>query len=95
MKIILVNISDLTVHVFADVYIEDVQINFGVAPMGSMVCEAIQCMEDNLCGWTGMNITARTARTFKVKIGPSGGLRGYEHITGKVCCPVQSIKIYT
>ena len=65
--------------------IENVQINFGVAPTGNLECQTTpQCMEQNICGWSGTTITSRVARTFRVKIGPSGGLRGYEHITGKI-----------
>lgn len=65
--------------------IENVEINFGAAPTGNMQCQATpQCMQQDLCGWSGVTITSREETTFKVKIGPSGGLRGYEHITGKV-----------
>ena len=65
--------------------IANVEINFGEDPTGNMVCQAPpQCTEEDLCGWTGMTITAREARTFRVRIGPSGGLRGYEYITGEV-----------
>lgn len=64
--------------------IENVQINFGTAPTGNMQCEASpQCIEEDICGWSGVTITSRVARTFRVKIGLSGGLRGYEYITGK------------
>ena len=64
---------------------ENVEINFGEDPTGDMVCQAPpQCIGEDLCGWTGMTITAREERTFRVKIGPSGGLRGYEYITGRV-----------
>ena len=67
---------------FADA--ENVEINFGAAPTGNMQCQASpQCMEEeNICGWTGMTITSRVEKTFRVRIGPSGGLRGYEYITG-------------
>ena len=50
------------------------------------MCQApLQCvMDEQLCGWSGITITAREATTFRVVIGPSGGLRGYQYITGKV-----------
>ena len=66
--------------------IANVEINFGEAPTGDMVCQTPpQCvMDEQLCGWSGMTITAREATTFRVIIGPSGGLRGYQYITGKV-----------
>ena len=67
---------------------ENVQINFGAAPTGNMQCQSSpQCMEEEskkICGWTGMTITSRVEKTFRVRIGPSGGLRGYEHITGNI-----------
>lgn len=65
--------------------IDDVEITFGAAPTGNMQCQASpQCMQQELCGWSGNSITSRVATTFEVKIGPSGGLRGYEHITGEI-----------
>ena len=36
-----------------------------------------------MCGWTGKAIAANSPTTFRVRIGPSGGPRGYEFITGK------------
>ncbi|XP_065916179.1 protein Skeletor, isoforms B/C-like [Dysidea avara] len=61
----------------------DYQINFSSAPTGDMVCSgSLQCVTEDICGWTGQTITAMEATTFRVRIGPSGGLRGYEHITG-------------
>ena len=44
--------------------------------------EALQCMEEEVCGWRGHSMTAMEPTTFTVKIGPSGGLRGYQYITG-------------
>ena len=35
-----------------------------------------------MCGWTGKTISANDPTTFRVRIGPSGGPRGYEFITG-------------
>ena len=65
--------------------IANVEINFGEDPTGDMVCQGTpQCIQEDLCGWSGMTITARESTTFRVVIGPSGGLRGYEYITGKV-----------
>ena len=50
-----------------------------------MVCNGSpQCAMEDICGWSGQTITAMEARTFRVRIGPSGGLRGYEYITGEV-----------
>ena len=65
--------------------IANVEINFGEDCTGDMVCQASpQCIQEELCGWSGMTITARESTTFRVVIGPSGGLKGYEYITGKV-----------
>ena len=61
------------------------QINFGTTPSGNLACVGTpQCVVEDICGWTGQSITAMEATTFRVKIGPSGGLRGYEYITGEV-----------
>ncbi|XP_065916181.1 protein Skeletor, isoforms B/C-like [Dysidea avara] len=61
----------------------DYQINFSSAPTGDMVCSGSpQCAMEDICGWTGQRITAMEPTTFRVRIGPSGGLRGYEYITG-------------
>ncbi|XP_065916178.1 protein Skeletor, isoforms B/C-like [Dysidea avara] len=61
----------------------DYQINFSSAPTGDMVCSrSLQCTTENICGWIGHTITAMEPTAFRVRIGPSGGLRGYEYITG-------------
>ena len=58
----------------------NVQLNFAQ----SMQCgEPLQCMEETVCGWEGLSMTAMEPTTFTVKIGLSGGLRGYQAITGK------------
>ena len=44
--------------------------------------ETLQCMEEEICGWRGHSMTAMEPTTFTVKIGPSGGLRGYQYISG-------------
>ena len=44
------------------------------------------CVVEEICGWTGQIITAMEPTIFRVKIGPSGGLRGYEYITGELEC---------
>ena len=33
-------------------------------------------------GWNGLNITATEPTVFRVRIGTSGGIRGYQSITG-------------
>ena len=78
---------DMDCHYFCVSFllIANVEINFGEDPTGDMVCQASpQCIGEELCGWSGMTIIARESTTFRVVIGPSGGLRGYEYITGKV-----------
>ena len=40
-------------------------------------------MEETVCGYTGLTIAANTPTTFRVRIGPSGGPRGYQSITGE------------
>ena len=65
--------------------IENVEINFGAAPTGIQQCnQPPQCaMEETICAYTGQAMTAEDPTTFRVRIGPSGGPRGYESITGK------------
>ena len=41
-------------------------------------------MEEEICGWEGAIMTAMEPTTFTVKIGLSGGLRGYQSITGNL-----------
>ena len=66
-------------------HLADYQINFSSAPTGDMVCSrSLQCTTENICGWIGHTITAMEPTAFRVRIGPSGGLRGYEYITGEV-----------
>ncbi|XP_065916176.1 protein Skeletor, isoforms B/C-like [Dysidea avara] len=63
---------------------ENIEINFGAAPQGTRQCSApLQCSEEvQICGWTGKAIAANGPTIFRVRIGPSGGPRGYEFITG-------------
>jgi len=69
------------------IYSANFQINFNVNPPGNLACVGTPvCVVEEICGWTGQTITAMDATTFRVKIGPSGGLRGYEYITGKLVC---------
>ena len=44
--------------------------------------EQLKCMPEVVCGWEGLSMTAMEPTTFAVKIGLSGGLRGYQSITG-------------
>ena len=48
----------------------------------SQCSESLQCVEDMVCPWEGLSMTAMDPTTFMVKIGLSGGLRGYQAITG-------------
>ena len=65
--------------------IENVEINFGDAPTGIRQCnQPPQCtVEETVCGYTGLTIEGNNPTTFRVRIGPSGGLRGYQSITGE------------
>lgn len=60
------------------------EINFGDAQTDIRQCnQPPQCaVEETVCGYTGQSITANDPTTFRVRIGPSGGPRGYEFITG-------------
>ena len=51
---------------------------------GSQCSQPLQCIEEMVCAWEGINMTATEPTTFFVKIGSSGGLRGYQAITGKL-----------
>ena len=64
---------------------ENVEIDFGAAPTGIRQCnQPPQCiMEETVCGYTGLSIAANTPTTFRVRIGRSGGSRGYQSITGE------------
>ena len=65
----------------------NVQVNFAQ----KMQCsDTLQCMEEDICGWKGHSVTAMEPTTFMVKIGLSGGLRGYQSITGNLMCYVGS-----
>ena len=48
-------------------------------------CEAdLQCRVEQPCpAWSGKTIVAKEPTTFTVKIGLSGGTRGYQAITGR------------
>ena len=46
--------------------------------------ELLQCEQEKVCGWEGVTMTAMEPTTFTVKIGLSGGLRGYQSITGNL-----------
>ena len=46
--------------------------------------EPLQCEQEKICGWEGVTMTAMEPTTFTVKIGLSGGLRGYQSITGNL-----------
>ncbi|XP_065916173.1 protein Skeletor, isoforms B/C-like [Dysidea avara] len=60
------------------------QLNFNTTPPGNLACVGTPvCEVEEICGWTGQRITAMEPTTFRVRIGPSGGLRGYEYITGQ------------
>ena len=52
-----------------------------------------QCAMEDICGWSGQTITAMEATTFRVKIGPSGGQRGYEHITGEIILKLEGLSV--
>ena len=57
----------------------NVELNFAE----SLRCgEPLQCMQEVVCDWEGLSITAMEPTAFTVKIGLSGGLRGYQAITG-------------
>ena len=62
-------------------------VNFQVDFAQRMQCnETLQCMEEEICGWEGHSMTAMEPTAFTVKIGISGGLRGYQFITGNLTC---------
>jgi len=44
--------------------------------------QLLQCMPEMVCAWEGLSMTAMEPATFAVKIGLSGGPRGYQSITG-------------
>ena len=70
---------------FSLTYSANIQINFNATPPGNLACVGTPvCVVEEICGWTGQMITAMEPTIFRVKIGPSGGLRGYEYITGKL-----------
>ena len=48
-------------------------------------------------GWTGLNSTATEPTTFRVRIGISGGIRGYQSITGNdlKCISIVLLCIHT
>ena len=61
--------------------IANVQIDFAQR----MECSGtLWCMEEKVCAWEGLSVTAMEPTTFTVKIGVSGGLRGYQSITGQL-----------
>ena len=62
-------------------YIADVQVDFAQKAQCS---ESLQCIQEEICGWEGTSMTAMEPTTFIVKIGLSGGLRGYQSITGNL-----------
>ena len=64
---------------FVLLLLANVRLNFAESVQCS---EPLQCMQDMVCGWEGLNMTAMEPTTFTVKIGLSGGLRGYQAITG-------------
>ena len=67
-------------------YAADVQVDFAQ----KMQCsEPLQCIQEEICGWEGLSMTAMEPTTFTVKIGLSGGLRGYQSITGNPMCYVE------
>ena len=57
--------------------IENVEINFGAAPTGIRQCNQPVAI-------LAQSMTAEEPTTFRVRIGPSGGPRGYESITGEI-----------
>lgn len=61
-------------------FVANVQVNF--AQSGLRCNETLQCMPEMVCDWEGLSMTAMEPTTFTVKIGLSGGLRGYQAITG-------------
>ena len=75
---------------------ENIEINFGAAPTGIQQCnQPPQCaVEETVCGYTGLSKTADEPTTFRVRIGPSGGPRGYESITGNLKLKL-SIVVYS
>ena len=61
-------------------FLANFQLNFA---QGSQCVEPLQCIDEMVCAWEGANMTAMEPTTFFVKIGSSGGLRGYQAITGR------------
>ena len=73
------NINLINTNLFY--FLENYQLNFAG---GSQCSQPLQCIEEMVCAWEGINMTATEPTTFFVKIGLSGGLRGYQAITGKL-----------
>ena len=61
-------------------------LNFSAGRDSELRCKSeLLCSTRQECpGWTEKNITATEFTVFRVRIGLSGGIRGYQSITGKL-----------
>ena len=59
-------------------------LKFSAGGNSELQCESeLQCSAMPGCpGWTGLSISAPEPTVFRVTIGLSGGIRGYQSITG-------------
>ena len=59
-------------------------LNFADGSNSELRCKSeLSCITRPECrGWTGLSITATKSTVFRVRLGLSGGIRGYQSITG-------------
>ena len=59
-------------------------LDFAAGDDSELRCSSkLSCLTSSECpGWNGLNITAAEPTVFRVRIGTSGGIRGYQSITG-------------
>ena len=69
-------------------YTANYLVNFGAGTPGgsSLSCPSeLSCSTRPACpGWSGIELTADEPTVFTVKLGLSGGIRGYQSITGNI-----------
>ena len=61
-------------------------LNFAAGRDSELSCRSeLSCSTTPQCpGWTGLSMTATESTVFRVTIGLSGGIRGYQSITGNI-----------
>ena len=69
-------------------YVANFLLNFAAGSPGgnSLSCPSeLSCSTRPVCqGWTGIALNATESTVFTVKLGLSGGIRGYQSITGNI-----------